>query len=399
MTGHLPGQSNQTMHSITFSNAQLVLPDAVTHGALTVDGEHITAIHAEASGPVPGSASGAMLDLGGDLLLPGLVELHTDHLETHLQPRPGVIWPSPLAAMLAHDAQLVAAGITTVLDSLCCGDLHAERNRNALLKLSLDAVRQAVEQGLTRAEHLLHLRCEVCDPEVTGMFLEVADTPGLRLVSLMDHTPGQRQFASLGKFRQYYKSKNFNWDDAEFENTCRALEEQQARYAGPNRRRIVGACAERGVPLASHDDTTACHILEARSDNVAVSEFPTSVAAAKAAREAHIAVVMGAPNVVRGGSHSGNVSALELARQGLLDILSSDYVPVSLLHGAFVLHTDGGMDLPSAVATVTANPADAVGLIDRGRLVQGLNADLVRVSLLNGLPVVRGVWRKGRQVF
>ncbi len=378
---------------LVFTNARMVLPETVLHGQCAVDEGVITAI-GETS-----PASGACLDMDGDYLIPGLVELHTDHLETHLKPRPGVIWPAPLAAMLAHDTQLVAAGITTVLDSVCCGDLHVERKRATLLQLSLEAISQAVALGLTRAEHLLHLRCEVCDPTVVDIFMDSVDHPDLRLVSLMDHTPGQRQFTSIRLFRQYYEGKDVRWDDAEFAASCAALLSQQQTYSRPNREAIVAECRRRGVALASHDDTVLEHITQAKVDAVAISEFPTTIEAARAAREAGIAVIMGAPNVVRGGSHSGNVSALEMAKAGLLDILSSDYVPSSLLHGAFLLSLQAGFSIPDAVATVTAAPARAIGLHDRGQIEPGLRADLVRVRLVEGLPVVRGVWRQGRQVF
>lgn len=382
-------------NDLVIRNARMVAAGEVVHGSLLVRDGRIAALDGESCAP----CSNGCLDLEGDFLLPGLIELHTDYLETQLQPRPGVIWPSPLAAVLAHDTQLVGAGITTVLDSICCGDLHKGRSRSAMLGMSIKAVRNAVAKGVLRAEHYLHLRCEVCDPEAADMFEPLAGEDNLRLVSLMDHTPGQRQFTCLDKFRQYYKSKSQAWSDAEFEDLRQGLLAQQERHSAGNRRRILELCRERGLPVASHDDTTAEHIVEAMLDGVSISEFPTTLEAAKAANLAGITVVMGAPNIVRGGSHSGNVSALDLAGKGLLDCLSSDYVPASLLHAAFTLHQQAGLDLPEAVATVTARPAEVLGLEDRGRIEQGRRADLVRVRLVDGHPVVRSVWRQGRQAF
>ena len=152
------------------------------------------------------------------------------------------------------------------------------------------------------------------------------------------------------------------------------------------------------LPIASHDDTTAEHVAEAVADGIRIAEFPTTEEAARALHKAGIGVMMGAPNVVRGGSHSGNVSALDLAKEGLVDALSSDYAPFSLLHAAFLLHWKAGVNLPDAIATVTSAPARLAGLTDRGRLAEGLQADLVRVRLHDGVPAVREVWRKGRRV-
>jgi len=132
---------------------------------------------------------------------------------------------------------------------------------------------------------------------------------------------------------------------------------------------------------------------------VTISEFPTTQTAADAAQKLGLATVMGAPNVVRGGSHSGNVSALELAQADRLDMLSSDYVPASLMHGAFMLHTHAGWSMPRAVATVASNPAKALGLHDRGQLKPGYRADVVRMRAVDGLPIVRHVWVRGERSF
>jgi alpha-D-ribose 1-methylphosphonate 5-triphosphate diphosphatase len=166
----------------------------------------------------------------------------------------------------------------------------------------------------------------------------------------------------------------------------------------PHRAFVVAFARNRGLPLASHDDTTIDHVAEAHADGAIISEFPTRVDAARAAREHGMHVVMGAPNVVRGGSHSGNVAAIDLARFDLLDVLSSDYVPASLLLAAFRLVGEAGFTVPRAVATVTARAADAVRLADRGRIAPGLRADLVQVAMTNGEPHVRTVWRSGMRI-
>jgi alpha-D-ribose 1-methylphosphonate 5-triphosphate diphosphatase len=342
------------------------------------------------------SAGTAAEDWQGDYLIPGLVELHTDNLEKHMAPRPGVRWPA-LPAVLAHDAQIAAAGITTVLDAVALGEIKDGGVRMERLTPMLTALREARERGLFRAEHLLHLRCELSFPGLDEMFERLAREQKPQLVSLMDHTPGQRQFVKIEKYREYYQGK-YGMSDAEIDEfTARQIKNQQ-RYSAANRRAIVNLCRENDVPLASHDDATPEHVAEAVREGVAISEFPTTTDAARIARQHGLGVLMGAPNLVRGGSHSGNVSALELAQAGLLNGFSSDYVPASMLHAAFLLRERAGWDLPTAIATVSANPARMVGLDDRGDIALGKRADFIRVRENHGVPVVIGAWRLGQRI-
>jgi alpha-D-ribose 1-methylphosphonate 5-triphosphate diphosphatase len=359
-------------------NARVVLRDEVFAGSVAI--EH-GAIHAVDSG-----AASVGEDWEGDYLLPGLVELHTDNLEKHLMPRPGVRWDET-SALLVHDAQCAAAGITTVFDAITIGDRDFGGVRSATQHTAIEAVRRCSARALLRIAHRLHLRCEVAAPDVVGIFERYAQDPLLGLASVMDHTPGQRQWQDLGKYRQYME-RNGRHGDETFRFMVETLKENQARYADQHRRAIVERARATGIALASHDDSEPAHVRQAHDEGIALSEFPTTRAAAGAARELGIGIVMGAPNLVQGGSHSGNVSASELADEDLLDVLSSDYVPASLLQAAFLLHADHGWGLPKAVATVTATPAHAAALNDRGRIAAGQRADLIRVRVVDGLPVV-----------
>jgi alpha-D-ribose 1-methylphosphonate 5-triphosphate diphosphatase len=377
-------------NELLLGNARIVTADTVIAGAVRILDGKIADVS-----PEPARTAGAQ-DLDGDYLLPGLVEIHTDNLEKHFEPRPGAIWPSPLAAVLAHDTQVIGAGITTVLDAICVGDYRDSGKRRRILADSISHVAVARAAGLTRADHLFHLRCEISDPGVVEMFQPHADHPLLRLVSVMDHTPGQRQWRDLESFRTFHRDKG--WTDTEFADVIEKHKVQMAQYSDVNRKAILDLCRGLDVPLASHDDTTEDHVEQAHADGIAISEFPTTLPAAKLARAYGMMNVMGAPNVVRGGSHSGNISAIALAQAGLLDILSSDYVPASLLHAAFLLHQRAAMSLPDAVRTIALNPARSVGLTDRGEIAIGQRADLVRVRLHGDLPIVREVWRGGARV-
>jgi alpha-D-ribose 1-methylphosphonate 5-triphosphate diphosphatase len=341
-------------------------------------------------------------DWGGDYLVPGLVELHTDNLEKHLEPRPGVRWPA-ISALLTHDAQIAAAGITTVLDAMGVGDFDERSIRAIGLQDAAAALHHARDNSLLRAEHLLHMRCELACDNMLDVVTPFLDDPHVRLVSLMDHTPGQRQWMDVERFR-VYTQRNQRWSDDYLEEVVRERQAMQARNATRNRDGLLGLCRDRRIPLASHDDTVTAHVNEAIEAGITISEFPTSVEAAGAARAAGLAIVMGAPNLVRGGSHSGNVSALDLAHTDLLDVLSSDYVPHSLLQGAFLLRDKAGWSLPRAMRTVTATPARVVGLDDRGEIAVGKRADYVRVreTCQSGhaaaVPVPMGTWREGRRI-
>ncbi len=221
--------------------------------------------------------------------------------------------------------------------------------------------------------------------------------PLVKLISVMDHTPGQRQWTDLEKWRLYHRDKR--WSDEQAGKIRAERLELQARYAERNRRTAIQFARDREIPLASHDDTTDLDAECSARDGITIAEFPTTLTAARAAKKHGMAVAMGSPNVVRGGSHSGNVSAQDLARLGLLDGLSSDYVPASLLHAAFYLTERLKLALPQTVALVSCNVAEMVGLDDRGEIAVDKRADLIRVGVEDGLPVVRNVWRKGVAVF
>jgi alpha-D-ribose 1-methylphosphonate 5-triphosphate diphosphatase len=375
----------------TFTNAQIVTAREVFRGSVSVDPCGVIGAVERAGAPRDGA-----LDLEGDYLMPGIVELHTDVLERHAIPRPGVEWPH-IAAVVGFDSQVIGAGITTVLDSLAIGYLVDATQRPKDPRPLVEAIRQARIEGLLRADHYLHMRCEVSTDVVVDDFKPFADDPLVRLVSLMDHSPGQRQFVSVEKYRGYNQGR-YGLSDSQVDDLVRARLEGRTKYAERHRHAITALCREHGLTTASHDDALIAHVEEAVRAGASIAEFPTTLDAALAARNFGLAVLAGAPNLVRGASHSGNISAAELAARGLLDILSSDYVPASALHGAFLLHLRYAFPLAEAVATVSLNPARRVGLDDRGEIAAGKRADLVRVRLAGDLPVVRGVWRQGERV-
>lgn len=347
------------------NNVKLVLENEVVSGSLEVQDGEIRAF-AESQSRLPEAMDGE-----GGWLLPGLIELHTDNLDKFFTPRPKVDWPAH-SAMSSHDALMVASGITTVLDAVAIGDVRDGGDRLENLEKMINAIEETQKRGVNRAEHRLHLRCELPHHTTLPLFEKLVQREPVTLVSLMDHSPGQRQFANREKYREYYQGK-YSLTDAQIQQ----YEEEQ-------------------LALASH-----AHVTESHQLGSVIAEFPTTFEAAEASRKHGMNVLMGAPNIVRGGSHSGNVAASELAQLGLLDILSSDYYPASLLDAAFRVADDQSnrFTLPQAVKLVTKNPAQALNLQDRGVIGEGKRSDLVLAHRKGNHIHIDHVWRQGKRVF
>jgi alpha-D-ribose 1-methylphosphonate 5-triphosphate diphosphatase len=378
------------MTETIFTNGRIVTADADFDGTVVVRDGRIADVS-------PGRCqAAAAVDLEGDTLIPGLIELHTDNLEKHFAPRPGVKWPS-VPALMAHDTQVAAAGITTVFDSLALGDVRGDTDRVKNKERMIEAICVTSNKGMTRVDHRLHLRCEIIAEDAVDVVDKWIDLPLVGLVSINDHTPGQRQFLDPAKLKQYYMGK-FLMSEQQFEEFHAYSLDLHQRNAVRHRQEIVSRAQARALPLASHDDATRAHVQEAVSNGMTIAEFPTTWEAAEASREAGLAVLVGAPNLVLGGSHSGNIAAIELIRANQADILSSDYVPASLIESIFKLPCEAGIGLPDAVRLASINPARAVGLSDRGEIATDKRADLVRVRLAGDSALVRAVWREGERV-
>ena len=375
---------------LQLANARLVLADRVITGRILIIDGQIDVI--EEGDIVPNGA----VNCQGDFVMPGLVELHTDNLERHIEPRPKVDWPH-LPALLAHDAELASTGITTVFDALRVGSIHSAKSGYGEYARKLaDELLEAREMGLFKISHFLHLRAEICSETLLEEMAAFGPADRVGIVSLMDHTPGQRQFRDLSALKNYVTKKR-GMNDIEFAEHVANLKMLQEKFGALHEKGAVAEARRYGAVLASHDDTTADQVDISAANGVGFAEFPTTREAAAACRAHGIAVMMGAPNLVRGGSHSGNVAARELAEAEMLNIISSDYVPSALLLSAFLL-SEIWDNLPAAVACVTDAPAKAAGLTDRGRLESGLRGDVIRVRSVGSTPLIRGVWSRGRRV-
>ena len=372
-------------------NASVVLGDEMIKGHVSISDGVIVAVDT-------GNAPQAGLDLEGDYLVPGLVDIHTDHFEKHVFPRAHVRW-DPLRAAMAHDAQIIGSGITTVFDSLCVGATIKNPERREILAPMVDALEKAQTAGMLRSEHLVHLRSEITDPETTRLTEENIGKDIVRMVSVMEHLPGRRQSKDVEAYIQRRMAET-GQSRAAVEKDTEELLNFSDEISQKVRPAVVALAHEYKLPLLSHDDTELHHIDEAIEEGITVSEFPCTMEAGRKAKDHKMHVVGGAPNVIRGGSQSGNVAVSDLMAEDLVDILASDYVPRSLLDCAFMVAADEGFhaDLPTAMRMVTKTPAEVAGLADRGEIAQGKRADLLHVGLHDGHPFVKQAWLAGRRV-
>ncbi|MCM2290756.1 alpha-D-ribose 1-methylphosphonate 5-triphosphate diphosphatase [Allorhizobium sp. BGMRC 0089] len=377
--------------TFVLTNANIVLSDRIVNGTLVIDNDRIAAIEG------PTRARDA-IDLNGDLLMPGLVDIHTDHFEKHVYPRMHVRWDYTRAA-LAHDAQIIGAGITTVFDSLCVGAAEDGSERAEILEPMIAALTKAKQAGMLRADHLVHLRCEVIDPMTPELMLANIDHDLVRIVSVMEHLPGIRQTRDLDLYiAKYAKITGQSLEATRLEVEKRI--ERRREIGHHVRPQVVEIAKRHNMPLLSHDDTDLEHVDLAADEGVSISEFPCTLEAALEARKRGMQIVGGAPNIVRGGSQSGNVAVHELLREGVCDILASDYVPRALLDAPFLIAADADLsiDLPAAIRMVTKTPAEAAGLNDRGEIAPGKRADLLQIGQFDGHPFIKRIWREGMRV-
>jgi len=382
--------------TVVIKNAQIVLPDCVVEGAVRLENGKIAEILEGGHAP---AGAGQVIDAEGDWLIPGCIDLHGDDIEFEigaLGPRAGTKRMPVDLGLVQSDKNAAAWGITTKLHAIAYFEDEAKNRSRRLSGQIMDAIQDHAAAGHLLVEHWVDLRYEVtADPAYT---LEAMAHPVVRMISVMDHTPGEGQFADV----ESYKALNRQLTDADDAELERLVAEKQARahLKAGHEAQVAERARELGLIIASHDDASverveAWHALGGR-----LSEMPVRMEAARRARELGMFISMAGPNLLRGGSASGNLNLTEALAAGALDAICSDYYPPSLVCGAFKLVQDGHIaDLPDAIRLVTSGPAQALGLVDRGTIAAGLRGDVAQVSTRLGQPVVRRTFVAGNLVY
>ncbi len=373
-------------------NARLVTPEAViANGSLQVDRGRIAAVQA---GPLEGD--GPRIDAAGALLIPGLVDLHSDANEKAIQPRPRARFPVPLA-LQELDKIMAACGVTTIYHCVAFSNgqkgLRATREARELIR----SIRRCREHLLCTTR--IHLRYDITLVDAVPLIGRLVDEGVVDLLSFMDHTPGQGQFASYAAFRDYL-GRHHQYTDAEVRAVVRKRLADREAVNDNDLHDLARRARKRDIPLASHDDDTAEKVRQLAGMGVTISEFPVTLEAAQAARAAGMHVAMGAPNLLMGKSTNGNLTAQDALGEGLLDIVCSDYAPMTLLHAALSLARTKTMGLPEAIARFSLKPAEAAGIdADTGSLDTGKRADMVLVDVTTAVPRVVRTFVAGCQVY
>lgn len=380
------------------TNAKVVLPDRVAEGADVVVEDGIVSELREAGRPVPERAEA--IDANGGYVMPGFVDIHADYIEHMASPRPTSIMDFRMSLREA-ERELATHGITTMFHSL---SLYGVSDFDIKPIRAPENTRRFIDiiEGTSRSSHLIrhrfHARFEIDNLARAGELEDYLRARRIHLVSFMDHSPGQGQYRDLEIYRKTLKGYR-NMSDEEVD---RLIEERMrtAKLSASRISELAALAREHGISIASHDDDSVEKLALASGFGSTISEFPISLEVAREARRMGIHTVAGAPNVLLGGSHAGNLSAREAILDGSIDILCSDYYPAAILHSIFKLHREDGLGLPALVRMATLNPAEAVGMGGEiGSVEPGKKADLIVVETVDGdFPVCTAVLVDGRMV-
>lgn len=377
------------------TDLKIVLPDRVVEqGAINIEGGIIADIVAGASVQQGLSASGLML-------IPGIIDLHGDMLERDIEPRPNAFFPVEVA-LYELDKRMAGAGITTAFAAVAFAwhqnDLRTQEKATEIIR----AVHHYRQQLMV--DFRIHARFEIGNPDTAPILQGLLEEKLVDLVSLMDHTPGQGQYASLERYVNFMEKwlgipREMLENQAKEKMIARMQEVAAIKRDWSIAEAVCRLAHEYDIPLASHDDDTHDKIDHMRAMGVSISEFPVTLEAARYAREHGMHIIMGAPNAFRGESNTGNLSAMSAIKAGLVDILATDYYPAAMLHSAFRIARENILPLHESMKLISENPARAVGLTDRGRIEVGLNADVVLVEDTGNYPRIRAVLRQGHPIY
>jgi alpha-D-ribose 1-methylphosphonate 5-triphosphate diphosphatase len=377
------------------TDLKIVLPDRVMErGAIRIEEGRIAEI---AEGDMQGQGLSAI----GLTLIPGVVDLHGDMLERDIEPRPNALFPVAMS-LYELDKRLAGAGITTAFAAVGFAwhqnDLRTQEKATQIIR-EINSKRDQL-----MVDFRVHARFEITNPETASILEELLQDHLVDLVSLMDHTPGQGQYSNLERYVDFMEKwlgipRDLLEEKAKAQMVGRMQEVADTPRNWDVAAEVCRLAREYHIPIASHDDDTPKKVDQMHQMGVTISEFPVTHEAAQYARHHGMHTIMGAPNAYRGESNTGNLSALDAIKAGVVDILATDYYPAAMLQAAFKVAHDGIMPLHQSIKLIAENPAAAVELHDRGRIAVGLNADLVLVEEAPDHPRIRAVLRNGHPIY
>jgi len=373
------------------SNFTLVLPgEIVSHGSVRVEDGVIAEIR---DAPVAGAA----IDGGGRFLMPGFVDLHGDMIEREIAPRPNAMMPIDFG-IHELDKKLAAAGVTTAYAAISFATESVYGHVRSL------ATTSAVIEGINRLrnslliDHKVHARYEITNVGAAATLEKLLAADQVDMVSLTDHTPGQGQYNNIEAYVASISERRAITKEMALEIVQKRIAMREDPAIDAKLREIVALSLQHKLSLASHDDDSAEKVAEMHDLGVTISEFPVALPAAEEARRRGLWTLMGAPNALRGQSMSGNLSALDAAKAGLLSVIAADYHPAAFVPGIFKIADAMDNNLPAAVAMATSNAARSAGLLDRGEIALGQRADLVVVEK-GDVHRIRATFRAGQFVY
>jgi len=376
-----PMNSNQTH----LTHARIILPDAVLDDASLIIGNGIiTAINPECC------ENAVEIDMAGKTIMPGMIDLHCDALEKEVEPRPGIHFPMNFAVAQA-DKRNAAAGVTTVFHAMAFANNELGIRSNDMAAQLVQAVHDWQPHALV--DNRVHCRYEITDESGMPVLQDLLERKQMDLLSLMDHTPGQGQFKSIAAYRDYLR-RTYRRSESEMDDIINQ-KEAAAKGAFARVKNLIQLANINGIIVASHDDDCTERVDTMEALEVQISEFPITLETARYARKKGMRTVMGAPNILRGKSQSDSMRAIDGIHADVVDCLCADYAPAALIVAVFHIPDVSDLSLPDAVRFVTANPAQAAGLNDRGEIMIGKRADLIAVDFPGGLPQVSSVWVDG----
>ena len=313
------------------------------------------------------------LDLGDKKIVPGIVDLHSDAIEKEIEPRVGANFPIAFA-VAQLDKKLSMCGITTMFHAIGFEDNPKKQRSIDLAKEQIEEIYEANKKHLG-VDNLIHARFELSSDEAVEPIKEVIKKGMVNLVSLMDHTPGQGQFKSLQSFKTYY-SNYYGLNEEEVQKVV----DKKANKNDAKINDLIACVKEHNLTLLSHDDDCIEKLDALFSLGVKISEFPLDLEVAKHAVKNGMATGMGAPNIVRGGSQGGNISAITLVKENVCKYLCSDYHPASMLQAVYKIQEDSHLSLAQAFSMITCTPAKYANLEDRGEIKENKIADIIVID-------------------